>query len=210
MKKLLTFIFIIASTFTLYSQLQNKDYLKYDYLSHDYKYLDDDFRVNISNDLFQELIKKYNYFPERIKTCRDSLGVVLMGEFDDWHKARVAKYRILFNYLRASYYLWTTEYEIKQMCDKYSYKYVYDFYEYFSSEEDDWDDDMKLFMSELRKKVIEHTGNKSVSEMTNKEFLKYTLLCNPQRIKDYERLKEKRSNGEASCGKEDCCQKKKE
>lgn len=171
--------------------------------------MDKNFEINIVSETFQFLIKKYKYFPERINTCRDSLGVVLMGEFNDWTKARIAKQRILFSPLRASYYLWTTEDKIRELCKKYEYRYVYRFYEYFSSEECKWDDDMKLFMSELRKKVIEHTNNESVSEMANKEFLNFALLHNPKRIKDYEAMKAKRAKGDMSCGKKDCCQNKK-
>lgn len=168
-----------------------QEFLDYDYLTHKYEYLDEDFNIKITPKKFQEFVVRYKFYPKMIRTCRDSLGVVLMGEFNDWTKARIAEQRISFSDLRASYYLWTTEDEIRRLCEKYSYKYIYELYVYFSSEEDIWDEDMKKFMSELRKKVIEHTKNESVSEMTNKEFLRFSLLHSPQRIKDSEAKKAK-------------------
>jgi hypothetical protein len=208
-----TISFIITMVFTIglsvNAQELDEKLLVYDYFNHPYNFLDKDFNIKITPEKFQEFMIKYRYYPERIKTCRDSLGVVLMGEFNDWTKARIAKQRILFRELRASYYLWSTEDEIRRLCEKYSYKYVYEFYVYFSSQEDKWDDDMKKFMSELRKKVIENTQNESVSEMTNKELLSFALLHSPQRIKDSEAKKAKRAKGDFSCGKKDCCQSKK-
>lgn len=168
-----------------------QEFLDYDYLTHKYEHLDEDFNIKITPQKFQEFVVRYKFYPKMIRTCRDSLGIVLMGEFNDWTKARIAEQRISFSDLRASYYLWTTEDEIRHLCEKYSYKYIYELYVYFSSEEDIWDEDMKKFMSELRKKVIEHTKNESVSEMTNKEFLRFSLLHSPQRIKDSEAKKAK-------------------
>ncbi|WP_321316597.1 hypothetical protein [Labilibaculum sp.] len=203
-----TLIVIFAVGLSVNAQKLDSAISDYNYFNHSYKYLDRDFNIKIAPEKFQEFIIRYKFYPKMIRTCSDSLGVVLMGEFNDWTKARIAQQRILFSELRASYYLWTTEDKIRQLCDKYSYKYVYEFYEYFSSEEDKWDTDMKLFMAELRKKVIEHTGDESVSEMTNKKFLRFSLLHSPQRIKDSDAKRAKQANGDISCGKENCCQDK--
>lgn len=209
MRTKIILILLLFASIQVNCQSINDEILQYDYFNHTYKYLDENFKIKIAPKEFQLLMEKYKYFPDRIRTCRDSLGVVLMGEFGDWHKARIAKQRILFSELRASYYLWTTEAEIKKMIEHYKFRHVYHFYEYFRYKEVDWDEKMKNYMSELRHKVLKSTGNKTVLNMTNKDFMSYALLNNPKRIKDYEVMKSKREKGDVSCGKKDCCQSKK-
>lgn len=208
MRSFLLSILFFMSIHFVFSQNVDVAKLNYDYLSHDYNHLDNEFRINISSVKFDSLVVMYKFYPERIKTCRDSLSVVLMGEFNDWDKARIAKNRIVFSYLRLSYYLWTTKAEAKKLCEKYDIKYPYRFYQLCAGSELNWDQELKDFIFELKNKVEVSTKNNSLDTLNNKEFLKLALVSNPQRQKDYERVKRTRKVG-VSCGKANCCQNKK-
>ena len=203
-------LFLLFITFSIFGQKHKVDssLYSYDFLSHDYKYLDDNFNIDISKEEFKKIVEKYNFHEEKIKTCRDSLSVVMMGEFNDWTKARFAHTEVSFTYLRASYYLWISPLEVNDLCENYHFSHPYMLYKYIRYGEDNWDKNMRSFMATLRQKVTDSTGNQNALKLSNKEFLRYALSNNPKRLKDYEAMKSKRAKGDVSCGKKDCCQDK--
>ncbi len=204
MKQFLIIVIAIISSINGNAQIEEeyKRYLDYDYLNHNYKYLDSNFKINISNEEFQNLARKHNFYIDRIKTYRDSIPVVISDEFDHKGQVHIASIRIKFTWLRASYYLWISEEAAKELGTRYNFKYPYRLYEYFRSNDISiWDDYMKNFMIELRNKVYEYTNDFSVLIMNTKEFTTFALVNNPQRIKDYESLTN-------VCKEENCCQSK--
>lgn len=207
MKKIiLIVIFLSIVSGGICAQEISKEFLEYDYFSHEYKYLDKEFKIKISSEEFQKLIKKHKFFPERIATCKDSLSVVLMGEFNDWHKARIACNRLGFSYVRLGYILWLDEFEAKSLCKRYRIKYPYKLYQYIRYQEENWDNYMKDFIAELKFRIKSEIEEVNTDSMNTKVLLKTALFHNPQRIKDSEAKKAKRAQGDLSCGKKDCCQ----
>ncbi|PXY02782.1 hypothetical protein DF185_01430 [Marinifilum breve] len=167
-------------------------YKDYDYLSHKYEHLDENFKIHIESVKFDSIMTKYQYAPQRVDSWRDSLSVVLMGEFGNWDQQRIACNRISYSNLKTSYYLWITPEEVKQMAEKRGFKHPYRFYEYFRYHENKWDNGMKSFMEKLRKKVASVSERKDVLEMDNRSFLREALKLSPQRVKDFLELREKR------------------
>ncbi len=187
------------------AQNVKKEYLEYDYFAHSYKYLDEDFSISIPDTVFQKLMVDFRFYPERIKTYKDSLAVVLCGEFDNWDQNRIAGLRITFSWLRAGYYLWMTADEAQEIAQNYSFDHPYQFYQYFRYGEKFWDRRMKKIMRNLRNEVATITNDPNIYDLTNREFLKFSLVNNPVRIKDYAEYK--KCNGKGCERGEDCCQK---
>jgi len=84
-------------------------------IDYNYKYLDSNFAIGIDSIEFNETVTKYKFIGDRITNYQDSLGVVLMREFGDWKKERIAKSRIIYSWERVGCHLWKKEDEIKQM-----------------------------------------------------------------------------------------------
>ncbi len=171
--------------------LVSQEIKDYDYLSHKYEHLDENFKIHISSEMFDGFVAKYKFYPQRIKVYSDSLNVVLMGEFDNWHKCRIANLHITFSFKRIAYHLWITESEAKKLCEKYNIVHTYRFYEYMKQPER-WDRSIKKRMLKLRKQVAKASNNSDVLSMSNKLFLKEAWRHSPERIKDFEKLHKER------------------
>jgi len=170
-----------------------KELPEIDYLTYKYKHLDKDYKIHMPSDLFQETMKKYEYFPQKIKTYSDSLSVVLMGEFDNWKQANIATNRLAFTDLRSSYYLWISPARVKELRVIYGFDHPYRFYQYFRFQEDQWDEKMHQFMKNLRTKVDKASDKPNVLSMTSKYLLREALLLSPQRVIDSKKKVSKRS-----------------
>ncbi|MCF8378447.1 MAG: hypothetical protein K9H49_02650 [Bacteroidales bacterium] len=179
----------------------------YDYLNHNYNYLDENYKIIISNEKFNELLKVYELIPEQVQTYKDSLSVVLCGEFDKWSQRNRAQFRITYTWLRAGYHLWLTEAEAEKMGQKYGIKMPYQLSDYARHPEL-WNDEMKDFMKNLRARIYDETKNEAINKMDNKQLLNYALLENPDRQKDFEIVQKERSGNSVGCGKPNCCQTK--
>jgi hypothetical protein len=226
LKYTLLFLFIIlyASAQTILSEINEQtkamlkaqgitpeEYIKfknYDYLKHQYKYLDKDFQIIISKADFNELIENYKLIPEKIVSYKDSLRVVLCGEFDTWRQINIAFHRLSFSWLRNGYILWLTESEAKELGGKYHFKMPYELYDYTHNHPELWDQNMQDFIKQLRSKIYEVYKDKKVFEMTSDQLLYHALVQNPVRIKDFERVKKERQGLSVGCGEPDCCQTK--
>ena len=160
-----------------------------DFINYNYTYLDDDFNITISSQLFDSLIVRNKLYKERIQSHKDSILVVLFGEFDNKTQINLAHNRITMSWLRVSYYIWLSESETKTLGARYSYKFPYELYDYIYNQQDQWDNYMNRFMEKLIKKVSEDTGNNEVHDMNYKRLLNFALKSNPSRIKDFEKVK---------------------
>ena len=191
----------------LNAQKVSDEILTYDYLNHNYEFLNEDYSINIPSEEFETLMKKYKFHKERIRCWKDSIAVITIGEFGDWQKSRIARSQITLSFLRVSYYLWISEAETINLAKKYNKVLPYRFYQYFRFDEKDWDSGMRIFMSQLRAKVSEVAKDPAIMTMSVKEFLKQALIHNPERQKAAEEYKRKRAEGNG-CGKSNCCQQK--
>lgn len=177
-------------------------YSNYDCLNHKYKYLDKNYKIRISSELFQRLLKENKFYPEAIKTYNDSIGVVMCGEFERWPQRNIASYEITFSWLRMGYILWITESQAKELGRRYAFKMPYQLHRYIYDDSEKWDSYMIGFMSDLRSRISKHTKKAEVINMPYKEFLRFALVNSPARIKDAEALsKTKSADG---CGKPNC------
>ncbi len=204
----LLFLFIIGTVINSKGQYDYSRYLNVDYLQYNYKYLDKDLNIKVSEENFQEWVLKYDFFQERITRYKDSLLVVLTEEFGNKHQSSIATRRITFTWLRVGYYIWLSELEAEELGHKYGFNHPYRFYEYFHTDNDSiWDNEMIEFMNKLRAEVQVKTNNPNVWKMSTKKFLSYSLVNNPERIKDFEEYKRK-INSKDNCKEENCCQSK--
>jgi len=167
-------------------------YSQIDYLTYDYKYLDDDLKIIMSGDLFDSIVNARNFYKERILKYSDSIVVVLCAEFESDIQQRVASTRLTMTWLRVSYYIWISESETKVLGRRYAFKYPYELYDYINYRQQEWDKYMKRFIKDLRKKVLKETGNEELAAMDHKMFLAYALRMNPTRIEDFIKVKEER------------------
>jgi len=96
-----------------------------DWLAYPYKYLDSDYKITATQDHFQQMIKKGDFYKERITTYEDSLGVVLYEELKDWQAARIANLRITYSWQRVGWHLFLNEKEAQQLAQSLGFKLPY-------------------------------------------------------------------------------------
>ena len=207
MKLLNIIVILIFCNLYVEAQSQSSVNADYDYLNHKYNYLDRNYKIIISNEKFNELLKVYNLVPEQIVNYRDSLSVVLCGEFDIWIDRNRAHFHITYTWLRAGYYLWLSESEAKNLGQKFGFKMPYQLSEYARHPEL-WNDEMKEFMKNLRARVYDEKKDEEIIKMDNRQLLHYALVENPVRQKDFERVQIERGQTGVGCGKPNCCQTK--
>jgi hypothetical protein len=180
---------------------------KIDYLNYNYKYLDENHKIEIPHRVFQKLLRENNFYPERINDYADSISVVMCGEFESWTQREIASFRVSYTWKRVGYYLWLTEDEAKDLGNKYSITKPYALIDLIRRHPEDWDDELVSFIANLKSKVENYTGNDDVRNMAHNDFLKFALVENPTRIKDYAELVMSRKNTVSKgCGKPNCCQ----
>lgn len=185
-----------------------KEYRKYDYLKHKYKYLDENFAIHISSEEFQDLIKKHRFYPNAIKTYRDSISVVMHGEFDNPYQPRIATNHITMTWQRVSYYLWLSPEKTKEIGMRYSFRMPYQLYDYIFHEQSNWDAYMTNLITELRNKVFKNTGYNKVLTMNSDSLQQYVLIYSPDRIRDAKELKPRSEKAKEGCGSPSCSHKK--
>lgn len=211
MKKLIVAFICIFQFFGLSAQT-------IDYLTYDYKYLDENFQISIPSEVFQAGIAKYKFYPDMINSYRDSIAVVTMIEFDDWTKSRRADLALTYSWKRLGYHLWMDENEAEEFAKKFGFEHPWRM-KVFLVDENNTNPDVELFFKKHRKQVAH---SKIVKELINEveneippernykapdfmsldrsSFLTQAFRYNPERIKDFEAI-----NGKG-CGKKNCCQ----
>ena len=96
---LLTLPLLLAEVYLFSQKLseQEKERIRnYNYFVHDYKYLNNEFELDVPTDTFKVFAERCNFNPEKIRCYQDSLAVVLFGEFNTWRQRNTAHYRISF------------------------------------------------------------------------------------------------------------------
>ena len=96
------------------------------------------------------VIKKYN----------DSLGVVMMLEFDDWDKCRIACLQVGYSWLRLGYHTWRTEAEIKKIAKSVGITHPWRMQQYLNDDANNAPFVLDFFKS-LKFKIL--TSNKDVN-----------------------------------------------
>lgn len=195
---------------------------EFDYLNHNYKYLDSNFNISIDSSSFNETIRKYKFIEERIITYRDSLSVVLMTEFGDWRRTRIAELRINYSWERVGHHLWKKENEIRQLGKQLNIEQPYRLQELFYYPEGNIT--VIKIIEDLRKELIEKFESEDLKTMDNANLMKFAFNRNPDVLnlkiailhrKSIERFKDRhgRLPNESekeklglSCGAENCCQ----
>ncbi len=217
MKKHLFLFTLFASCFLLsFSQEKTakehvaiaKKYMNYDYLGHKYKYLDENYAIHISSEEFQDLIRKHRFFPNAIKTYKDSISVVMSGEFDNPYQPRIATNHITMTWRRVSYYLWLSPEKTKEIGMRYSFRMPHQLYNYIFYEQNNWDAYMTNLITELRNKVFKNTGYNKVLSMNSDSLQQYVLIYSPDRIRDAKELKPRSEKAKEGCGSPSCSHKK--
>lgn len=187
MKSLYILIIAFLSYTSTFSQeinekmLREKDakidsLIKIDFLSYKYKYLDENFKITIPKEVYEKTILEYKYYPERIKTHKDSIIVVLMAEFKDEDASRIASLRINYSWKRLSYYLWMQEDEVLELAKKLNVKMPYRLKELFEKN----DPKVKSEILQLKDKLYLKLGMEEIKKMSGNELLNFAFKHNPE------------------------------
>jgi len=152
--------------------------VKIDFLSYDYKYLDENFKIKIPKEVFDKTVSDYKFYPERIKKHKDSLTVVLVAEFKDEDAARISGLRINYEWKRVGYYTWMSENEILELAKKLNIKMPYRLQELFLNN----DPRVKSEIQSLRDKLFLQLAKEEIKTMPVKELLNYGFKYNPELI----------------------------
>lgn len=167
------------------------------FFTYNYKYLDDDYNIIIDTKTYKKTIKKYAFYEDRIKDYDDSLGVVMMAEFNDWDMARIANFRIGYTWLRLGYHTWQTKEEAKAFAKKFGITHPWKMREFLM---DDHNNNPQIisFFNDLKAKIKSQNTKDNIEELNRDKLLTAALRCNPQRIADYKiMVAERRKQREA-------------
>lgn len=149
-----------------------------DFIGYKYKYLDKDFKFKISEKEYQQSIKKNKFYPEKIATYRDSLGVVLMAEFKDWDVARIAELKITYTWERVGYHLWKNKEEVKEIGQRLNINHPYRLQELLLRNDPKVSDEIE----NLRTKLFLKSGKEELKTMSSDKLLLYAFSNNPEVI----------------------------
>lgn len=161
---------------------KRKEYMDYDYFSHSYKFLDSDYNINIDSIEYREAVRIF--FPEIANANQkaDSLSVVLMLEFQNKDKVRIAKNRLLMSWNRLGYYLFMTEDEAKSFFQPLGYKMPY--VVYFDIVNNINAEEFENLLQEIKLKLKQIRPEKNFNELSNNNLLREALFLNPKRTKE--------------------------
>lgn len=162
---------------------------KIDFLSYNYKYLDKDFKFKISKKKFEKSIEKHKFYPERLRNYKDSLGVVLMAEFNDWDAARIAELKITYSWERVGYHLLKNKDEVIEIAKKLNIKYPYRLQELLLRN----DPKVSTEIEKLRNKLFLSFEKKELKTMSSKQLLSFAFSNNPELIKLRQQSHKKKS-----------------
>ena len=175
MKKLIIILFVLNVS----AAFAQKKYVpdEIDYLAYNYKYLDSNYAIDIDAIEFNETATKYGFIKERITNYQDSLGVVLMNEFGDWKKQRLAKSKITYKWERVGYHLWKKEDEIKQLGQEFGVIHPYRLQQLFYAP--NGNEKAIEIMDDLRNKLITKFDADTLKGLENYYLMKFAFNNNP-------------------------------
>jgi len=150
--------------------------IKIDFLSYKYKYLDENFKITIPKEVYEKTFLEYKFYPESIKTHKDSIIVVLMAEFKDEDASRIASLRINYSWKRLSYYLWMQEDEVLELAKKLNVKMPYRLKELFEKN----DPKVKSEILQLKDKLYLKLEMEEIKKMSGNELLNFAFKHNPE------------------------------
>lgn len=158
------------------TQKERDSFLKLNLIDRSYLYLNDDFKIEIDSLSFQNVIKDY---PGIVETYKDSLMRILSYELKSTSGGGLAFHRILFNWEKLSYYIWTSEGEAQELGYKLGFKHPYRFYEYLMDDTIYTVGKLKL-LNEIKVKLSKVDTN-AIEIKPYKKFLRYAFKVNPMR-----------------------------
>lgn len=220
MKKLIIILFVLNVSATFAQKKYIPDEI--DYLAYNYKYLDSNYAIEIDSTEFNETVAKYGFIKERITKYKDSLGVVLMREFGDYKKTRIAKARITYKWERVGHHVWKKEDEMKKIGEELNITYPYRLQQLLYTP--NGNEKAIEIMDDLRNKLITKFNADTLEGLDNYYLMKFAFHNNPDVIKlkteffhkkniekfkkDHGRLpnKEERKKYKLECLSENCCQ----
>lgn len=156
------------------------NFMKIDYFSIKYIFLDKNFKVTMSSIDFEKNRKKYN-FPKKASS-KDSLSVALMAEFKNWDQARIAELRLTYTWIRLGYHLLLNETESKELGKGFKIKYPWLVKQKISKENTPL---TQQVLSDLKKRIKEIDPTIDVSMMSADELMRKALEINPVRKQKY-------------------------
>lgn len=168
-----------------------------DYLAYNYRYLDKDFSIHMDSITFHKAMEKYSFITHRITRYQDSLGVVLMLEFDDWDQSRIAQLSITYSWQRIGYYTWQSPQNAQAFAAQFRITHPYRMRELLI-DEDYRDRRIMKFYRQLRHKVAKETGREDLDTFSREDFLKVAWRSNPERIADFKKFQEERRKQRAT------------
>ena len=164
---------------------------KIDFIHYRYKYLDENFKIKISSQLFEETVVKHKFYKERITRHKDSIGVVLMTEFNDDFVVNFIKNRICFSWQRLGYHLWLSSLEAENLGKSIQIGHPYLVYE-FILKNSITNEIIRKFIADLKIKMIATDVTLNFDNYSIPKLLSTALRLNSQRIKDFNDLVSKR------------------
>ena len=166
---------------------------KIDFINYKYKYLDKNFKIKISSQLFEETIVKHKFYKERITKHKDSIGVVLMAEFNDFLVGNFIKNRICFSWQRLAYHLWLSSLDAENLGKSIQISHPYLVYEFILKNSIN-NEIIRKLIDDLKIKMIATDATLNFDNYSIPKLLSTALRLNPQRIKDFDDLVSKRRN----------------
>lgn len=157
-----------------------QELMKINYFTLKYRFLDKNFKVKMSSTDFQFVKKKYGF--SNAQTAKDSLGIALMGEFNDWDKARIAELRLTYTWLRLSYHLLLTDYQTKELAKEFKIKYPWLLKQTIA---DNSTSKAKKVIIELKKRIQKIEPDLDLSLMSADDLMRKALDINPARKQKY-------------------------
>ena len=166
------------------TRIKTEEEAKIDFSKNQYKYLDNNYKILINSKEFDSIAYRYEYDKNRITRYKDSLSVVLIGDFKgDWKKANKETFRISYTWERLSYHLWLNIDETKQFAEKFNFNHPYLFKQFLLTSSDK---KVESFFNNLKGKIKYQIKNSIELDTFNREqVLDFAMRNNESRIKGY-------------------------
>lgn len=158
-----------------------------DWLSYDYKYLDQNFQIQVPHEVFQNGVTDGKFIKERITKYSDSLSVVLSVELKDQVATRIAGMQINYSWERLGWNLLMTSTQAQELGEKLNFNLPYKVKRYL--EDKSIQENRRLdILNNLRDRVSQlEQLEENVNELSLKELFNRAFRYSPERL---EKVKE--------------------
>jgi hypothetical protein len=162
------------------SQLQSTT-SNVNYLTHKYTLLDSNFKIIVSDSIFNIALNKFGFKTHLIKTYSDSLQVVLMLELQDWAKMRTAHLQITYTIERVQRHLLIDTVQYANYLQQWGYKHPYQVLR--RCKDDAIQDPLKnKIFANLKSQLIAKGFKDSLVGLNNWQLMKFSFHYHPQTI----------------------------